>query len=57
MRFSQGNPLTAQTILQTYSSEQLEKMLMKYGDFSPKSATYFAKEMVEARSRIPLKTT
>jgi 16S rRNA C1402 N4-methylase RsmH len=57
MRFNQQNPFTAQTIIQSYSSEQLEKMLVRYGDFSPKSATYLAKEIVEARTHFPLETT
>jgi 16S rRNA (cytosine1402-N4)-methyltransferase len=57
MRFHQHNPLTAQTIIQSYSIEQLEKMLTSYGDFSPKSASYLAKGIVEARNHTPLETT
>jgi 16S rRNA C1402 N4-methylase RsmH len=57
MRFSQHTSLTAQTIIKSYSSEQLEKMLISYGDFSPKTANYLAKGIVEARDRLPLETT
>jgi 16S rRNA (cytosine1402-N4)-methyltransferase len=51
MRFSTTNPLTAQTIINTYSASQLEQMLTTYGDFSPKTANYLVQGIIEARKK------
>jgi 16S rRNA (cytosine1402-N4)-methyltransferase len=57
MRFSQTNPTTAKDILAQYPAEKLEKILMLYGDYSPKSAAYLATGIIEARKKCPLETT
>jgi 16S rRNA (cytosine1402-N4)-methyltransferase len=57
MRFNKGNPLTAREIVNTYSSEKLAEILILYGDYSPKSAEYLAKAIVESRKKHPLETT
>jgi 16S rRNA (cytosine1402-N4)-methyltransferase len=57
MRFSKTFPLTAKAVINTYPAQQLEKMLTTYGDFSPKTAQYLTKGIIEARKHHPLETT
>jgi 16S rRNA (cytosine1402-N4)-methyltransferase len=57
MRFSAKNPLTARDILHTYAVQQLEKMLITYGDFSPHYAHTLAQGIEQTRKTQPLETT
>ena len=58
MRFArEGNRRSAKDIINSSSPQQLEKMLTTYGDFSPKTASYLSKGILEARSKAPLETT
>ncbi len=57
MRFRNDGVTTARDILHTYSKEQLEKMLIMYGDFSPKTAEYITKSLIETRKKTPIETT
>lgn len=57
MRFNRSSGNTAKDIVNTYSSEKLEKMLTTYGDFSPHNAEYLAKGIIEARKKKLIETT
>ena len=57
MRFSQDNSITAKDIVNKYSLEQLSDILISYGDYSPKSAEYLAKGIIQARQKRPIETT
>ncbi len=57
MRFNRENPISAETIINSYSLEKLSDLFSLYGDFSPKSAQYFAKGIIEARGKKKITTT
>lgn len=58
MRFDQSkNPITAQTWLQTSKAETIATALQTYGDFSPKTADYLTKLIIEQRKKSDFSTT
>jgi 16S rRNA (cytosine1402-N4)-methyltransferase len=57
MRFSTKNERTAKDIVNSYKAAQLEKMLMTYGDFSPKTSEYLTKGILEARKKGTIERT
>jgi 16S rRNA (cytosine1402-N4)-methyltransferase len=57
MRFNKGHPTRAKDIVNTYTGDQLANILIKYGDYSPKSAEYLTKGIIEARKKHPIETT
>jgi 16S rRNA (cytosine1402-N4)-methyltransferase len=57
MRFSAQNERTAKDIVNGYNAAQLEKMLITYGDFSPKTSEYLTKGILEARKKRSIEST
>ena len=57
MRFDRTKWDTASQLINKWSKEELEKMLIKYGDFTPRNAEYIIKWIVEKRKKTPIETT
>ncbi|MBO4204001.1 16S rRNA (cytosine(1402)-N(4))-methyltransferase RsmH [bacterium] len=57
MRFRNDGSVSAKDIIATYPKEKLEKILTIYGDFSPKTAEYITKALIETRKKQPIETT
>ena len=57
MRFNQDAKTTAKDIVNHYSLQELVRILIKYGDFSEKSAEYFAKGIIEERKKKKIEST
>lgn len=55
MRMDQRNPLTARTIVNTYSEKELDRMIREYGE--ERWSKRIAKFIVAAREEKPLETT
>lgn len=55
MRMDDRNPLTAETVVNTYSEEELKRILWVYGE--EKFAGRIARLIVEEREKTPLRTT
>lgn len=54
MRMSLDNPLTAKTVVNTYSFDDLKRILSEYGE--EKFAHIIAKNIVEKREKLPITT-
>jgi 16S rRNA (cytosine1402-N4)-methyltransferase len=57
MRFSETTTLTAKDIISTYWEQKLKGILVRYGDFSEKTAEYLAKGILEATRTRAITTT
>jgi 16S rRNA (cytosine1402-N4)-methyltransferase len=55
MRMSQNQPTTAADIVNTYSEEELQRLLKEYGEI--KNYRCFSKAIIEARNITPINTT
>lgn len=56
MRFDITWDFTAEKMLQTYSLEKLKKVFIEYWDFTPKFAEFMSQEIINARTKNPIKT-
>lgn len=57
MRFDTSKWEPASYLINKWNKEELEKMLTKYGDFTPRNAEYIVKWIIEKRKKSPIKTT
>ena len=57
MRFDISKWEPASYIINKWNKEELEKMLIKYGDFTQKNAEYIVKWITEKRKKTQIKTT
>ncbi|GHW02958.1 ribosomal RNA small subunit methyltransferase H [candidate division SR1 bacterium] len=57
MRFRNDAKIQAKDIVNEYTRLELEKMLITYGDFSPKTSEYITKGIVDSRAKQPIQTT
>ena len=57
MRFDTSKWEPASHLINKWSKEELEEMLVKYGDFTPRNAEYVVKWIIEKRKKSPIKTT
>ena len=57
MRFDTSKWQPASHLINKWSKEELEEMLVKYGDFTPRNAEYVVKWIIEKRKKIPIETT
>lgn len=57
MRFDTSKWKPASYLINKWDKEELEKMLTKYGDFTPRNAEYVVKWIIEKRKKSSIKTT
>ena len=57
MRFDTSKWGTASQLINKWNKEELEGMLIKYGDFTPRNAEYVIKWIIEKRKKSPIETT
>lgn len=57
MRFDTFKWQPASHLINKWSKEELEEMLVKYGDFTPRNAEYIVKWIIEKRKKSPIETT
>ena len=57
MRFDRTKWEPASHLINKWSKEELEEMLTKYGDFTPRNAEYVVKWIIEKRKKSPIETT
>ena len=57
MRFDTSKWQPASHLINKWSKEELEEMLVKYGDFTPRNAEYVVKWIIEKRKKSPIETT
>ena len=57
MRFDTSKWEPASHLINKWSKEELEEMLVKYGDFTPRNAEYVVKWIIETRKKSPIETT
>ena len=57
MRFDTSKWEPASHLINKWSKEELEEILIKYGDFSPRNAEYVIKWIIEKRKKSPIETT
>ena len=57
MRFDTSKWDTASQLINKWSKEELEEMLIKYGDFTPRNAEYVIKWIIEKRKNSSIETT
>ncbi len=57
MRFDTSEWEPASHLINKWSKEELEEILIKYGDFTPRNAEYVIKWIIEKRKKSPIETT
>ena len=57
MRFDTSKWEPASHLINKWCKEELEEMLVKYGDFTPRNAEYVIKWIIEKRKKSPIETT
>ena len=57
MRFDTSKWEPASHLINKWNKEELEEMLIKYGDFTPRNAEYVVKWIIEKRKKSPIETT
>ena len=57
MRFDTSKWEPASHLINKWNKEELEEMLVKYGDFTPRNAEYVVKWIIEKRKKILIETT
>ena len=57
MRFDTSKWEPASHLINKWSKEELEEMLVKYWDFTPRNAEYVVKWIIEKRKKSPIETT
>ena len=57
MRFDTSKWNPASDLINNWKKEELEEMLTKHGDFTPRNAEYVIKWIIEKRKKSPIKTT
>ena len=57
MRFDTSKWEPASHLINKWSKEELEEMLVKYGDFTPRNAEYVVKWIIEKRKKSLIETT
>ena len=57
MRFDRTKWETASYLINKWSKEELEEMLIKYGDFTSRNAEYVVKWIIEKRKKCSIETT